>query len=78
MYLHPVMSFVDEHCHIFSQEDENAFTYTRIHDEFKDVVDALLTDFLEELGVAPEVGHGGEETGEKTLCARVESYDGDR
>ena len=55
MYLHPVMSFVDDQCHIFSQDEENSFSYTKIHDDFKEMVDSLLTDFLEELGVTPSV-----------------------
>lgn len=35
-------------------EDENKFEYTIVHGKFQELVDALLTDFLEELGVNVE------------------------
>lgn len=33
---------------------ENKFEYTSIHNEFKQLVDQMLTEFLAELGVSPE------------------------
>jgi len=31
----PIMSFLDEHCIIFDNEEENKLEYTPIHKEFK-------------------------------------------
>ncbi|GIL55669.1 hypothetical protein Vafri_11200 [Volvox africanus] len=54
LYINPLMSFIDERCLIFTPEEENKLEYTTCHNEFKELVDKLLTDFLEELGVGPE------------------------
>ncbi|CAG9460702.1 unnamed protein product [Pedinophyceae sp. YPF-701] len=53
-YINPLMTFVDEKCVVFQDEEENALEYTQLHQEFKDVVDGLLTTFLEDLGVSLE------------------------
>eukprot|EP00232_Nephroselmis_pyriformis_P005488 CAMPEP_0182909292 /NCGR_PEP_ID=MMETSP0034_2-20130328/35674_1 /TAXON_ID=156128 /ORGANISM="Nephroselmis pyriformis, Strain CCMP717" /LENGTH=302 /DNA_ID=CAMNT_0025045537 /DNA_START=89 /DNA_END=993 /DNA_ORIENTATION=+ len=50
-YSAPLMSFIDENCVIFDNEEENKIEYTDIHEKFKTLVDQLLTEFLEELGV---------------------------
>lgn len=50
----PLLGFIDEKCIIFDTEEENKFEYSHIHEEFKHQVDAMLTEFLEELGVSPE------------------------
>ncbi|CAG9334924.1 CFAP36_2 [Blepharisma stoltei] len=47
----PIMSFIDEHCIIFDNEDENKFIYTEVHNQFKDMIDNLLENLLEEIGV---------------------------
>ncbi|GLC36117.1 hypothetical protein PLESTB_001378900 [Pleodorina starrii] len=54
MYINPLMSFIDERCLIFTPEEENKLEYTTCHNEFKDLVDRLLTDFLADLGVGPD------------------------
>mmetsp|Transcript_1667 Transcript_1667/g.3732 ORF Transcript_1667/g.3732 Transcript_1667/m.3732 type:complete len:539 (-) Transcript_1667:759-2375(-) len=54
LYINPLMAFIDEKCLIFTPEDENKLEYTVVHDQFKKLVDELLTDFLAELGVSPE------------------------
>ncbi|GIM04108.1 hypothetical protein Vretimale_8722 [Volvox reticuliferus] len=54
LYINPLMSFIDTRCLIFTPEEENKLEYTTCHNEFKDLVDKLLTDFLGELGVGPE------------------------
>eukprot|EP00198_Chlamydomonas_reinhardtii_P005154 XP_001694490.1 flagellar associated protein [Chlamydomonas reinhardtii] len=51
MYINPLMGFIDEKCLIFTPEEENKFEYTIYHNEFKELVDGLLTEFLEDLGV---------------------------
>ncbi|KAK3281269.1 hypothetical protein CYMTET_10938 [Cymbomonas tetramitiformis] len=53
-YSTPLMGFIDENCAIFDGEEENKLEYTDVHHNFKDVVDSLLSDFLEDLGVTPE------------------------
>lgn len=57
LYINPLMSFIDEKCMIFSPEDENKLEYTPIHEQFQQLVDDLLTDFIEELGVSQETFH---------------------
>ncbi|GFR48660.1 hypothetical protein Agub_g10615, partial [Astrephomene gubernaculifera] len=54
LYINPLMSFIDERCMIFTPEEENKLEYTTIHNDFKELVDRLLTDFLEDLGVGAE------------------------
>ena len=53
MYTHPLMSFIDHHCAVFDDEDENKLEYTSIHAEFKRLVETLLSEFLVEVGVPP-------------------------
>ncbi|KAJ9527569.1 hypothetical protein QJQ45_025843 [Haematococcus lacustris] len=54
LYIHPLMTFIDAKCLCFTSDEENKFEYTTIHEEFKQLVDNLLTSFLEELGVTAE------------------------
>lgn len=50
----PIMSFLDEHCIIFDNEDENKLEYTPCHNEFKKLVEELIGELLAELGVTQE------------------------
>jgi hypothetical protein len=45
------MSFLDEYCIIFDNEDENKLEYTPIHMNFKKIVEDLIGELLAELGV---------------------------
>ena len=54
MYTTPVMGFIDEHCAVFDDEEENKLEFTVVHTEFKRLVESLLSDFLCEVGVPPE------------------------
>ena len=54
MYTTPVMGFIDEHCAVFDDEEENKLEFTVVHAEFKRLVESLLSDFLREVGVPPE------------------------
>jgi len=47
----PIMSFLDEYCIIFDNEEENKLEYTSIHNEFKRLVDELIGCLIAELGV---------------------------
>ena len=35
-------------------QEENKFEYTTVYDEFKGIVETLLSDFLDEIGVTNE------------------------
>ena len=48
------MGFIDEHCAVFDDEEENKLEFTVVHAEFKRLVESLLSDFLREVGVPPE------------------------
>lgn len=48
----PVEGFIDDHCHEFdSAEEENRLEYTKLHNEFRELIDNLLSSYVEELGV---------------------------
>ena len=49
------MSFLDEHCIIFDNEEENKLEYTPIHSEFKKIVEELICELIAELGVTQEI-----------------------
>eukprot|EP01063_Lacrimia_lanifica_P018288 TRINITY_DN25211_c0_g1_i1.p1 TRINITY_DN25211_c0_g1~~TRINITY_DN25211_c0_g1_i1.p1 ORF type:complete len:462 (+),score=269.78 TRINITY_DN25211_c0_g1_i1:124-1509(+) len=52
----PINSFVDEHCDIFEEDDEeeNKLEYTIKHKMFTEVVDELLTQNLGDMGVSQD------------------------
>lgn len=45
-----IMDFIDEKCEYFDSEEENKFEYTDLHAEFRDLIEAMLTSTLSELG----------------------------
>jgi hypothetical protein len=56
LYTTPLMGFIDAKCVVFDEScgDENKLEFTVIHNEFKELVDNSLCDFLSEIGVTPE------------------------
>ena len=38
----PIMSFLDEYCIVFDNEEENKLEYTKIHGDFKKLVEELI------------------------------------
>lgn len=60
------MSYIDENCIVFDNDDENKFEYTGIHDVsiqwlfqqsfkgFKKLVDELLCELMAELDITQE------------------------
>ena len=48
------MSFLDEYCIIFDNEEENKLEYTNIHSDFKNLVEELIGELIAELGVTQE------------------------
>ena len=49
------MSYIEEHCLVFDNEDENKLEYTTIHQEFFKLVDELLCELVAEMGITSEV-----------------------
>jgi len=47
----PIMSFLDENCIVFDNEDENKLEYTNLHNSFKKIIEELLGELMAELGV---------------------------
>jgi len=52
------MSFLDEHCICFDNEEENKLEFTKIHKDFKEMVEKLLEELMTELGVTEEQFYG--------------------
>lgn len=50
----PINNFIDNNCFVFDGEEESKLEYTEIHKQFQDLVEQLLSTYLEELGV--EIG----------------------
>ena len=46
------MSFIDEYCTAFDDEDEHKLEFTKIHNDFKKIVEDLLQELMTELGVS--------------------------
>ncbi|OQS02347.1 hypothetical protein THRCLA_21443 [Thraustotheca clavata] len=49
----PIMCFIDENCASFDTDEENKFIYSDLHQQFRDVVDGVLTANLAEIGITP-------------------------
>jgi hypothetical protein len=43
MWRSPVMEFVDEHCAMFENTEENKLEYTGVHKKFKRMIELQLT-----------------------------------
>jgi len=50
----PLNNFIDEHCGVFTVEDENKLVYTEIHQKFCSLVEGLLSKNLSALGISDE------------------------
>ena len=48
----PVMSFIDEYCMAFDEEDEHKLEFTKIHNDFRKIVEELLEELMTELGIS--------------------------
>ncbi|CAI2364461.1 unnamed protein product [Moneuplotes crassus] len=51
----PVLSFIEEKCIVFDDEEENKLEYTIIHKEFKELAEKLIEAMLWELGATSEM-----------------------
>ena len=50
-----VCNFIDEHCILFGEEEENSFAHKETHDNFVKLIDVKLDGFCAELGIEHEV-----------------------
>eukprot|EP00512_Aurantiochytrium_limacinum_P014030 CAMPEP_0171573848 /NCGR_PEP_ID=MMETSP0961-20121227/5001_1 /TAXON_ID=87120 /ORGANISM="Aurantiochytrium limacinum, Strain ATCCMYA-1381" /LENGTH=374 /DNA_ID=CAMNT_0012129041 /DNA_START=143 /DNA_END=1267 /DNA_ORIENTATION=- len=48
------MTYIDETCAIFDNEEENKLSHTNSHMDFKELVERLLTEHLTEVGISAE------------------------
>jgi hypothetical protein len=51
----PVLSFIEEKCVVFDNEEENKLEYTITHKEFKALCEKLIEAMLWELGASNEM-----------------------
>ena len=45
------MNFVEKHCMLFEDEEENRLEYTDIHMQFKSLIEGQLEAFIQDLGI---------------------------
>lgn len=53
-WLAPISTYIDEHCSVFEDMEENKLEYTPIHNAFRQLVDDLLAMHLWDLSVSNE------------------------
>lgn len=49
-----VLQFIDENCHLFNNDETHDFALTEAHQQFRNLIDGLLTQHLAEIGVSEE------------------------
>lgn len=56
MWTTDICNFIDENCIFFAGgvDEENSLEYTKIHTDFKNLVDEKLDDFCDEFGIEAE------------------------
>ncbi|KAM9365844.1 cilia- and flagella-associated protein 36 isoform 2-T2 [Pholidichthys leucotaenia] len=47
----PVTDFMENRCTVFDDEDENKLSYTEIHQQYKNLVEKLLENYMQEVGI---------------------------
>lgn len=47
----PVTDFMENRCTVFDDEDENKLSYTEIHIQYKKLVEKLLDNYMQEVGI---------------------------
>ncbi|KAM4598870.1 cilia- and flagella-associated protein 36 [Fundulus diaphanus] len=47
----PVTDFLENKCTVFDDEDENKLAYTEIHQQYKNLVEKLLENYMQEVGI---------------------------
>ncbi|GMI53522.1 hypothetical protein ScalyP_jg5450 [Parmales sp. scaly parma] len=49
-----VFDFIDTHCIIFDNDDENKFAYSDLHGQFRQLIESMISNKLAEVGIAAE------------------------
>ncbi|KAA8583577.1 cilia- and flagella-associated protein 36 [Etheostoma spectabile] len=47
----PVTDFMENKCTVFDDEDENKLSYTEIHQQYKNLVEKLLENYMQDVGI---------------------------
>jgi hypothetical protein len=50
----PLVDFIDANCLVFDGDDENKLCYTDTHNQFRELLDQLISSNLAQLGVTSE------------------------
>ncbi|XP_040285640.1 cilia- and flagella-associated protein 36 isoform X4 [Bufo bufo] len=50
----PVSGFIERQCSVFDDEEENKLSYTEIHNEYKILVEKLIQEHLNDMGISEE------------------------
>ena len=66
IWRNPIIDFIEEHCAVFEDTQENKFQYTKIHQEFIGLATLLIESMVEETGIT-------EKTLEKCILKGVKS-----
>ncbi|XP_026883995.2 cilia- and flagella-associated protein 36 [Electrophorus electricus] len=53
-WLIPVSDFMENKCSVFDDEEENKLTYTEIHQQYKHLVERLLENYMQEVGISEQ------------------------
>ncbi|XP_068182917.1 cilia- and flagella-associated protein 36 isoform X3 [Antennarius striatus] len=51
IWITPVTDFIENKCTVFDDEDENKLSYTDIHLQYKKLVEKLLDNYMQEVGI---------------------------
>lgn len=50
----PLTDFIENKCSVFDDEEENKLSYTEIHQQYKQVVEKLLENYMQEVGISEQ------------------------
>ncbi|XP_041106914.1 cilia- and flagella-associated protein 36-like isoform X3 [Polyodon spathula] len=50
----PVTDFIEHKCTVFDDDDENKLSYTEVHQQYKEMVEQLLGNYTQEVGISEE------------------------
>lgn len=53
-WLIPLTDFIENKCSVFDDEEENKLSYTEIHQQYKQLVEKLLENYMQEVGVSEQ------------------------
>lgn len=53
-WLIPLADFMENHCSVFDDEDENKLSYTEVHQQYKLLVERLLENYMQEVGISEQ------------------------